>query len=91
MAALFNTRTFWAVDCLYYCMVAAEDIRNTLLTLVQQKGRTSGVSAVEVAHHLSPHQWQEILDHVKLVADSLVREGKLKAVRQGDEWRLTES
>ncbi len=72
-------------------MVAAEDIRNTLLTLVHEKGRASGVSAVEAARHLRPHQWQEILDQVKLVAESLVREGKLKAVRHGDEWRLTES
>ncbi len=57
-------------------MVVAEDIRNAVLRLGEErKGSSFGLD--EVARLVSPGHWQDLLDQVRLVVDALVREGKV--------------
>jgi hypothetical protein len=67
-------------------MVSAEDIRNATIALVRQRRQ---VTLREVAEHLRPEQWQEIIDQVRLVAESLSQEGKLRLTRNGGESFLS--
>lgn len=72
-------------------MVSAEDIRNAVLLMAQRQGGKGEISAQDVARFLRPNQWQEILDQVRLVIESLVHEGKLKSSRSGDTVRVTKN
>ena len=67
-------------------MVSAEDIRNATIALVRQRKQ---VTLREVAEHLRPQQWQEIIDQVRLVAESLSHEGKVRITRNGNESYLS--
>jgi Protein of unknown function (DUF3253) len=69
-------------------MVSAEDIREGILTLVQRKQSQHSITPIEIAQYLRPAQWREILDQVRLVIDSLIREGKIKAVKKGDDLHI---
>lgn len=59
-----------------WTMVVAEDIRNAILRLgTERKGEAFRID--EVARLVSPGQWQDLLDQVRLVVDALIREGKV--------------
>lgn len=65
-------------------MVAAQDIRQAVHTLMQKKGDGQGMSAHEVAHQISPQHPQQIVDQVHLVLASLEQEGKL--IHRNGSW-----
>jgi hypothetical protein len=57
-------------------MVFATDIRKAILTLADQ--RVGGMFyAQEVAMLLDPENWPKLIDQVKLVAESLIKEGQI--------------
>lgn len=72
-------------------MVSAEDIRNAVLQMAQRQSGKNEITAHDVARYLRPNQWPEILDQVRLVIESLVREGKLKSTQTGNATRVTKN
>lgn len=60
-------------------MVFADEIRNTILRLADQRGHSNFFYDIEVARIVGRENWKGLLDQVRLVADVLVREGKIKA------------
>ena len=65
-------------------MVQAEDIRKTILRMVNEEGRTKTYSSTDVAQMMDRQNWPFLLDQVKLVADVLAREGRISATSQGE-------
>lgn len=59
-------------------MVFAEEIRNTILRLAEQHGSEKSFAAADVAREIDRQHWPQLMDQVKLVADSLIKEGKIK-------------
>lgn len=57
-------------------MVVAEDIRNAVLRLGEER-KGAAFRLDEVAQRISPSHWRDLLDQVRLVIESLVREGKV--------------
>jgi len=60
-------------------MVFAEEIRKTILKLAEERGSENSFAPADVARVIDQHNWQHLLDQVRLVADSLVKEGKITA------------
>lgn len=58
-------------------MVAAEDIKLAIASLLKQKEVDGGLTAAEVAQRVHPGHGAEIQDMVTLVLESLQTEGKL--------------
>ncbi|MFZ6010505.1 MAG: DUF3253 domain-containing protein [Bacteroidota bacterium] len=56
-------------------MIVAEDIRQAILKFAREKVYSFRPS--DVARAIDEKNWHQLLDHVKLIANILVREGKL--------------
>jgi Protein of unknown function (DUF3253) len=61
-------------------MIFAEEIRKTILRLAKEMGKERSFAAADVARELDQNNWPELLDQVKLVAESLTKEGKIEII-----------
>lgn len=69
-------------------MISTEDIREKILEMAQDgKGRKT-VRLTEVAQEISSDNWRNSLIQVQLVADTLVKEGKIVAIQNGDSFEV---
>lgn len=59
-------------------MVFADEIRNTILKLADEHGSERSFAPADVARAIDQQHWQHLIDQVKLVADTLIKEGKIK-------------
>jgi hypothetical protein len=59
-------------------MVFADEIRNTILRLAEEHGSEKSFEPADVARALDQQHWPQLLDQVKLVADAMIKEGKIK-------------
>lgn len=62
-------------------MVFAEEIRKEILQIAAKRGPSRPFNAAEVARSVDPENWQGLVEQVRLVAATLVKEGKI-AVRE---------
>ena len=62
-------------------MVFADEIRKTILRLADEAGLDKSFAPADVARAIDQKNWQLLLDQVKLVADSLIKEGKITQAR----------
>ena len=69
-------------------MVLAEDIRKVILKLARQRGKVKAFYLSDVARQISQKNWRILLDQVRLVAESLAKEGKIEAHRKGKEIEI---
>lgn len=58
-------------------MVFAEEIRNKILSFAEQRGPAHPFDVAEIARSVDPENWQYLMEQVRLVAASLVKEGKI--------------
>lgn len=71
-----------APDCVFQYnrlskMVFAEEIRNKILRFAEQRGPRHTFNIADVAKSIDPENWQNLIEQVRLVASSLVKEGKI--------------
>lgn len=64
-------------------LVFANDIRKAILNLANLRGAGNLFYPAEVAKRVDPHNWPSLIDQVHLVADSLIKEGKILARKSG--------
>ena len=72
-------------------MVFAEEIRNKILRFAEQRGPKHPFDVTEVARSVDPENWQNLIEQVRLVAASLVKEGKIvetQPEKQHDQFSL---
>lgn len=72
-------------------MVFAEDIRNTILKLADERGPENTFDPAEVARCVDRENWALLLDQVQFVASVLVKEGKIIATQAGKKVDIFES
>ena len=70
-------------------MVLVDDIRKLILQLADQRGPGKTFLPSEVAMLIDQQNWRKLIDQVRLVADSLIQEGKIEAAQNGTEMRLS--
>jgi hypothetical protein len=58
-------------------MVFAEEIRNAILRVAEERGPDKTFDPSEVARAIDAKNWPQIVDQVKFVAGILINEGKL--------------
>jgi hypothetical protein len=63
-------------------MVFADEIRNTILRLAEEHGSERSFAPADVARAIDQQHWHRLIDQVKLVADTLIKEGKIKVTGQ---------
>lgn len=61
-------------------MVFAEEIRNKILRFAEQRGPKHAFDITEVARSVDPENWPDLMEQVRLVASSLVKEGKIVVI-----------
>lgn len=59
-------------------MVFAEEIRKTILRLAEERGKEQSFAPADVARAIDKNNWPLLIDQVKLVAETLLKEGKIK-------------
>ncbi|RAW03296.1 DUF3253 domain-containing protein [Pseudochryseolinea flava] len=59
-------------------MVFAEEIRKTILRLAEETGKERSFAPADVARAIDQQNWPLLIDQVKLVAETLIKEGKIK-------------
>lgn len=64
-------------------MVFADDIRKAILQLAEEGGTEKSFAPVDVARALDNQNWHLLIDQVKLVVDSLIKEGKITVIHPG--------
>jgi hypothetical protein len=64
-------------------MVFADDIRKEILRLADERGREKTFRPSDVARAVDEKNWRILLEQVRLVADSLIQEGKIIATEAG--------
>lgn len=69
-------------------MISTEDIREKILEMAQDGKGKKTVRLTEVAQELSFHNWKNSLIQVQFVADTLVKEGKIIAIQNGDSFEV---
>jgi hypothetical protein len=60
-------------------MVFADDIRRTILRLADERGPEKTFALSDVAQAIDRHNWRGLIDQVRIVANVLVKEGKIIA------------
>jgi sialic acid synthase SpsE len=60
-------------------MVFAEEIRNTILKLAEERGTERTFAPADVARAMDEKNWFQLIDQVKFVASVLIDEGKIIA------------
>jgi hypothetical protein len=58
-------------------MVFADEIRRTILRLADERGPERTFALSDVAQAIDRHNWQGLIDQVRIVANVLVKEGKI--------------
>jgi hypothetical protein len=80
---LVNRRTFRGVLLFYrrnhLTVVFANDIRSVILKLAEEYGTERTFGPTDVARAVDQKNWKILLEQVKLVAGSLIHEGKITA------------
>jgi Protein of unknown function (DUF3253) len=66
----------------FHAMIFADDIKQRILKLAEERGPRKTFSASEVAKQVDPHNWLSLIDQIDLVADVLVKEGKITSTSQ---------
>ncbi len=66
-------------------MVFAEEIRKTILKLAEERGTERTFDPAEVARALDEKNPDQLIDQVRFVAGVLVDEGKIVALKSGDD------
>jgi hypothetical protein len=61
-------------------MIFAEEIRKTILRLAEETGKERSFAPADVARALDQHNWPNLIDQVKLVAETLIKEGKIESI-----------
>jgi Protein of unknown function (DUF3253) len=69
-------------------MISTEDIRKKILEMAQDGKEKRAVHLTEVARELSSKNWKNSMAQVKLVADTLVKEGKIVSLQKGDSFEI---
>jgi Protein of unknown function (DUF3253) len=69
-------------------MISTEDIREKILELAQDGKEKKAVRLTEVARELSSDNWRNSMVQIQLVADSLVKEGKIVSTQNGDSFEI---
>ena len=64
-------------------MVIASDIRKVILKLADERGTEGTFGPSDIARAVDQKNWKIIMDQVRLVALSLIREGKIIATQSG--------
>jgi hypothetical protein len=72
-------------------MVFADDIRKTILKLADERGPEKTFGPSDVARAVDRHNWRMLLDQVRLVASTLIHEGKIIATKSGRVVDITSS
>jgi hypothetical protein len=67
-------------------MISTEDIRKKILEMTQEGKENKAVHLTEVARELSSDNWRNSMVQVQLVADTLVKEGKIVSIQNGDSF-----
>lgn len=65
-------------------MIFANDIRQAILKLAEERGTSHAFSPTEVAQAMDKDNWHTLTEQVKLVAGVLVQEGKLVFIKSDD-------
>lgn len=63
-------------------MVFAEDIRKEILRLAEERGREKTFRPSDVARAVDEKNWRVLLEQVRLVAETLIHEGKIVDINQ---------
>ncbi|HEY9009251.1 DUF3253 domain-containing protein [Ohtaekwangia sp.] len=64
-------------------MVFADDIRKVILKLAEERGTEKTFDPSDVARAIDQQNWSLLIDQVELVANTLIREGKIIALQSG--------
>jgi hypothetical protein len=66
-----------------FVVVLAEDIRRVILKLADERGREGTFCTSDIARAVDQKNWKILLEQVRLVAGTLIHEGKIAATRSG--------
>ena len=69
-------------------MISTEDIREKILEMAQNGKEKKAVRLTEVARELSSDNWRNSMVQVQLVADTLVKEGKIVSIQNEDSFEV---
>jgi hypothetical protein len=58
-------------------MMYADEIRKTILTIAEEHGTENSFEPSDVARKMDKENWRGLLQQVNIVADVLIREGKI--------------
>jgi hypothetical protein len=58
-------------------MIYADDIRKTILKVAEERGLNKTFETADVAQKIDRENWMSIMQQVNLVADTLIKEGKI--------------
>jgi hypothetical protein len=72
-------------------VVFADDIRREILRLADERGRKKTFRPSDVARAVDEKNWKILLEQVRLVAVSLIHEGKIIATRSGKAVDVSQS
>ncbi len=61
-------------------MVFAEDIRETILKIAEERGPDNSFGPSDVAQRVDRDNWQALMDQVWFVASVLEKEGKIRTI-----------
>lgn len=65
--------------------VSDKKIENEILEMLLRRDTGKTICPSEVARKLYPENWREEMEHVRLIARKLVREGKIVITQAGQE------
>lgn len=69
-------------------MISTQDIREKILELVQNGEERQTFPLTDVARQLSSENWKNSISQVRLVADTLIKEGKITSIQNGDSFEI---
>jgi hypothetical protein len=69
-------------------MIYADDIRKTILTIAEEYGPDHAFDSSEVARKMDQENWRGLIQQVNIVADVLIREGKIALEQANGSLRL---
>jgi hypothetical protein len=72
-------------------VVFADDIRKVILRLADERGREKTFRPSDVARAVDEKNWKILLEQVRLVAVSLIHEGKIIATKAGKTVDINQS
>lgn len=67
----------WYPNAVVQSMIDAGDIKTKILEMANNLGPDKSVGLTDIARAVDSNNWKNLVQPVKLVVDSLVREGKI--------------